>query len=397
MSLRAPIRTSSLIDNRGYKLWLWIILLISGFTHAAIAQTPDRDTTQAELQAVLTELNALDVWFSDAEQKRVRWLKDVKSKDREVANLNRRVDAADDALKSVQGSLSELNAEQTSLEIQRIEQAHRITEHLSAAYRLSGQDFLKLLLNQQSPETFERMMRYHRYFSDARMESLEAYQTTLTNLLANEEKLNLRLADRKTRQASLAKQQQALVTEHLQRKTLLASLSAQVESKTVQRKRLQADRNRLEALLAELQRRATELDGSQFASRKGTLPWPVSGTLRSRFGQKRADGRLVWHGVVLAAVEGTPVTSIFRGRVVFADWLRGFGLLTIIDHGSGYMTLYGQADMLSKTVGEWVESGETIARAGRSGGQTASGLYFEVRQQGTARDPLRWLAKRPQR
>ncbi|TDI92188.1 MAG: hypothetical protein E2O75_03755, partial [Chloroflexi bacterium] len=229
------------------------------------------------MQAVLIELNALDVWFSDAEQKRVRWLKDVKSKDREVANLNLRVDAADEALETVQNSLSVLNAEQAALATQRIEQAHRISEHLSAAYRLSGQDFLKLLLNQQSPDTFERMMRYHRYFSDARMESLEAYQTTLISLVANEEKLNLRLADRKTRQAGLALRRRALVNEHLQRKTLLASLSAQVESKTVQRERLQADRNRLEALLAELRRRATELDGSQFASRKGSLPWPVYG------------------------------------------------------------------------------------------------------------------------
>ncbi len=371
--------------------WLWIAFVITGIAHGA---TPDRDITRAELQTVLDKLNALDVWFDDAERKRVLWLKDVKSKDREVANLNRRVEAADDALKTVQNSLSALNAEQESLEIRRIEQARRITEHLSAAYRLSGQDFLKLLLNQESPDTFERMMRYHRYFSDARMKSLEAYQTTLTDLAANEDKLSDRLADRKTRQVSLAKQQQALLNEQKQRKTLLASLAARVENKAAQRKRLQADHIRLEQLLAELQRRATELDGSQFASRKGSLPWPVSGSLSSRFGQERAEGRLVWHGVVLATVEGTPVTSIFRGRVVFADWLRGFGLLIIVDHGSGYMTLYGHADVLSKSVGEWVESGEIIARAGRSGGQTASGLYFEVRQQGAARDPLQWLAKR---
>ena len=207
--------TSPLIDERSRKSpgrWLWVLLLIPGLSHGAIAETPDRDTTQAELKAVLIELNALDVWFSDAEQKRVRWLKDVKSKDREVANLNLRVDAADEALETVQNSLSVLNAEQAALETQRIEQAHRISEHLSAAYRLSGQDFLKLLLNQQSPDTFERMMRYHRYFSDARMKSLEAYQTTLTRLLANEEKLNLRLADRKTRQAFRAGRKQDRAT-----------------------------------------------------------------------------------------------------------------------------------------------------------------------------------------
>ena len=137
--------TSPLIDERSRKSpgrWLWVLLLIPGLGHGAIAETPDRDTTQAELQAVLIELNALDVWFSDAEQKRVRWLKDVKSKDREVANLNLRVDAADVALNTVQNSLNVLNAEQAALATQRIEQAHRISEHLSAAYRLSGQDFL---------------------------------------------------------------------------------------------------------------------------------------------------------------------------------------------------------------------------------------------------------------
>ncbi|MCZ6617470.1 MAG: peptidoglycan DD-metalloendopeptidase family protein [Gammaproteobacteria bacterium] len=396
MSLRAPTLTfmiEAITENarKHFVHWLWAGIVISG---TAVGATTDRITTQAELKTVLDRLNSLDVWFDDAERKRVRWLKDVKSKDREVANLNRRVAAAGEALKTVQNSLHVLNEEQESLETRRIEQARRVAEHLSAAYRLSGQDFLKLLLNQQSPETFERMMRYHRYFSDARMKSLAAYQTTLKDLAANEEQLAARVADHQMRQAGLAKQQRALMTEHKQRQTLLAGLSAQVENKTALRKRLQTDRNRLEQLLAELHRRTTELDGSQFASRKGSLPWPVAGTLTSRFGQPRADGRLVWHGMVLAAVEGTPVTAIFRGRVVFADWLRGFGLLTIIDHGSGYMTLYGQADVLNKAAGEWVESGELIARAGRSGGQKASGLYFEVRQQGTARDPLGWLADR---
>ena len=119
----------------------------------------------------------------------------------------------------------------------------------------------------------------------------------------------------------------------------------------------------------------------------------MSGTIENRFGQPRADGRLRWHGVRFGATEGAPVTAVFRGRVVFADWLRGFGLLTIVDHGSGYMTLYGHADDLTKRVGDMVESGEVIAHAGQSGGQLAIGLYFEVRQNGDARDPLGWLAK----
>jgi septal ring factor EnvC (AmiA/AmiB activator) len=112
------------------------------------------------------------------------------------------------------------------------------------------------------------------------------------------------------------------------------------------------------------------------------------------FGSPRAEGRLTWHGLLVEADEGTPVKAVFRGRVVFADWLRGFGLLTIVDHGSGYMTLYGHADALTKRVGDWVESGEEIAQAGRSGGRTTTGLYFEVRHDGRAADPIVWLARR---
>jgi septal ring factor EnvC (AmiA/AmiB activator) len=129
-------------------------------------------------------------------------------------------------------------------------------------------------------------------------------------------------------------------------------------------------------------------------ARKGNLPWPLRGRVTNAFGQSRADGRLTWHGMLIAADEGTEVKAVFRGRVVFANWLRGFGLLTIIDHGGGYMSLYGHADVLLKTVGDWTESGEVIARAGKSGGQQLSGLYFEVRQKGVARDPIAWLQRR---
>lgn len=362
-------------------------------TAAPAAQDQRADTRKA-LQSVVKRLNALDVWFSDAEEQRVRWLNDVLSKDREVAFISSAVDRARTGLAAVIVSLRGLEVEHRRLQAQRNTQAKMIGEHLSAAYRLNGHDFVKLLLNQESPDTFDRMMRYHRYFSDARVSMLQDYQATLDDLLRNQTALEDRLVEQLTRQTELAVRQSALVVERDRRKGLIAELDAEVIGKSTQRDRLAADRQRLEQLLAELMRRTSELDGSQFLARKGSLPWPLRGPLRASFGRSRADGRLVWHGMVVAAEEGSPVTAVFRGRVIFADWLRGFGLLTIIDHGSGFMTLYGHADSLTKTVGELVESGEIVARAGRSGGQTTSGLYFEVRQKGTARDPLGWLAKR---
>lgn len=363
-------------------------------TLSAPAAEDQRVDTRKALDSVVKRLNALDVWFSDAEKQRVRWLNDVFAKDKEVAAISEAVEQARIDLANVIASLEGLQAERRRLQAQRNSQASKIGEHLAAAYRMNGQDFVKLLLNQESPDTFDRIMRYHRYFSDARLVTLQEYQTTLDELANNQVALEEQARRQQARQTELAARQAALVNQRDQRKALIAELDAEAEGKASERDRLTADRARLEQLLAELMRRASELDGGQFLARKGSLPWPLRGPVRSTFGTPRADGRLVWHGMVVAAEEGTPVTAVYRGRVIFADWLRGFGLLTIIDHGSGFMTLYGHADSLTKTVGDLVESGEVVARAGRSGGQSSSGLYFEVRQKGTARDPLGWLAKR---
>ena len=361
---------------------------------AAAAKIEDPAAAQKALDGVAKRLNALDQWFSDADRQRVRWEKDLQTKDNEVAKIARTVEQAAQALKTVEQELQQLKDEQKALEKQRAEQAAHIADHLAAAYRMSGEDFVKLLLNQQSPDTFDRMVRYHRYFTEARMEALEAYQQTLDALAENRFQLETRAASEQEKRDALATRQRALIREREERKAHIAELHAEMGDKTAERKRLEADRDRLEQLFAELKRRATQLDGAGFKERKRALPWPLKGRVAHGFGQPRADGQLVWHGMVISADEGTPVQAVFRGRVVFANWLRGFGLLTILDHGGGYMTLYGHSDILLKTVGEWVESGETIAHAGRSGGQDNSGLYFEVRQDGAAQDPIAWLQKR---
>jgi septal ring factor EnvC (AmiA/AmiB activator) len=362
---------------------------------AGFAAAPD-DPAQAKkaLDAVVEKLNALDRWMNDAEKQRVRWERDVQEKDKEVAAVARTVEDASRALNQVEKEIAALAARQKTLEAERLEQAKRIGEHLAASYRISGQDFLKLLLNQESPDTFERMARYHRYFTDARLEALDEYRQTLDDLADNRFQLETRADEERSRREELKKREQALVAERKDRQALISELDRELKDKTSERERLIADRSRLEQLFAELSRRATELDGTAFVARKGQLPWPVKGRVTNAFGQSRADGRLTWHGMLIAAEEGTEVKAVFRGRVVFANWLRGFGLLTIIDHGGGFMTLYGHADVLLKTVGDWTESGEVIARAGKSGGQQMSGLYFEVRQKGAARDPIGWLQRR---
>ncbi len=361
---------------------------------AVPAPAAEQGDARKALDEVVERLNALDRWLDDAQKQRSRWERDLREKDREVAAVAAKVEEAAAALAAVEEALTRMKREQAELEALREDQAQRIGAHLAASYRMSGQDFVKLILNQESPDTFERMARYHRYFSQARLDALADYRATLDKLAGNRFKLETRRDEQRSRQEELAEREQALIRERESRKALIRELDEQVEDKASERKRLDADRSRLEQLIAELSRRATELDGSAFEARKGRLPWPMKGRVTNAFGNSRADGRLTWHGMVIAAEEGTAVQAVFRGRVVFANWLRGFGLLTIIDHGGGYMTLYGHADVLLKTVGDWAEGGETIARAGRSGGQRTSGLYFEVRQKGVARDPIGWLQRR---
>ncbi len=377
-----------------FRALLLLLLCSAPVTPAAVGAEPDQQQAEAALKQITERLNDLNVWLGGAERKRAQWQREIQSSDREVARLNREVDAAAVALARVRAELDELRAAQTELEAQRARQARHIGDHLTSAWRMSGDDFMKLLLNQQSPETLDRMVRYHRYFTDARLETLEAYRATLAELADNRQRLEDRASEAQARQQALAREQQALVRKRDERTGLLARLASETEDKEAERQRLVDDQERLENLLAELKRRAQTLDGRAFAQRKGSLPWPLNGRVVNAFGQPRAQGQLVWHGLLVAADEGAPVTAVYRGRVVFADWLRGFGLLTIVDHGSGYMTLYGHADVLLKSVGDWVESGEPIARAGRSGGLDTSGLYFEVRHEGQATDPIVWLARR---
>ncbi len=388
------------MSQRPANLLVWFLRVISLGCLSLLpllgngAASADPAATRQALDVVVERLNALTEWFDEAEEQRVRWLSDLKRKDTQVSKVAAEVELANQDLQAVNVDLAALRVTQSGLETQRQEQAAKIAEHLAATYRMNGEDFLKLLLNQESPDALDRMARYHRYFTQARMAALQEFQSTLDELEVNRHKLESRQADERAKREDLNQRRLALVREREQRKGLIAELDEDVESKTRERTRLETDRLRLEQLLAELRRRSADLDGSAFVASKQKLPWPLQGRLTHGFGQSRADGRLSWHGIVLAATEGTPITAVFRGRVVFADWLRGFGLLTILDHGSGYMTLYGHADILLKAVGDWVESGELIARAGRSGGQRTSGLYFEVRQKGAARDPVGWLVKR---
>ena len=382
------------VPRRPFTRFAFLLLACLHAGGNAAGQAADATRIQAELERLTDELNSLDSWLSGAEQRRLRMLADLRAKDRAVAEAATGVEASDAALARIGEELTRLDVERDELEGKRQRLAERIGEHLAAAYRLRGGDFLSLLLDQRSPAQMQRMLVYHRYLIDARLDALDSYRRAASQLERNAAALAAREVAARGERERLVNRRRQLERTRTERRTLIAELQKDVEDRVSRRAALLRDQQRLQALFAELQRRSPELDATDFAARKGSLPWPLEGVPVSRFGQPRVDGRLQWHGLLLRAEPGTPVRAVHRGRVVFADWLRGFGLLTIVDHGDGYMTLYGHAEVLAKRPGDMVESGEVIARAGQSGGAQTSGLYFEIRRHGDATDPLQWVVER---
>lgn len=371
-----------------------LLLILSVAASVQLEAAEDAGKARQALDAITSELNALDAWLSDAEKRQRNWQRELKRTDQNVAATAGRVRLVEQELATTRTELAELSAEQDRLQAQRREQARRIADHIAAAYRLNGDDFFKALLNQERPDQLARMLRYHQVLSEARTESLVSYEQTLAALTANVEATRAREATLAEQKRQLDERRAELAHGKSERAVLLARLDTEMRDREAQRAQLVENQERLEALLAELAQRAQRLDGASFAKNRGRLPWPLKGRVTQTFGSARAGGRLKWQGIFIAAPDGTEVRAIHPGRVAFADWLRGFGLLTIVDHGSGYMTLYAHADVLYKSLGDWVEGGEPIATAGTSGGHSDSGLYFEIRTDGQPRDPIGWLSRR---
>lgn len=376
-------------------LFTGLILVFGSLSTAVALAAPANDQEQANqaLKVIVNELNQLDRWLNDAERKQASMQKELAGHDQRVAEVSRALASTDKRLRDGEQEVARLQSERLKLEQQKEAQASRISRHINAAYRLQRQDVVRAMLNDEAPADMDRMLRYHRYFSDARMESVRAFQTTLHAITENEERLSVERSSLEKNREELLGKQTDLDSRREERTGLIRTLARDVADKSARQKQLSADRQRLERLLAELARRSTERTNTDFRGRRGSLPLPVSGNPVFKYGAPRADGRLRWEGMVYRAGKGAPVHAVHRGTVVFANWLRGFGMLAIIDHGNGFLTLYGYVDGLNKNEGDAVESGEVIAYAGQSGGQPFDGVYFEIRHKGIAIDPRPWLRK----
>ena len=293
---------------------------------------------------------------------------------------------------------AELDAKLQEREAELDKESRELAEQVRAAYMSGSQERIKLLLNQRDPATLGRLMAYYGYLSEYCGANIEAVTSAIRELAA----LRSEVAAEEARIADLARERYAELTQlnvvQEKRQGLLQNLRQKLTNEGQEVDRLAAQEEDLSRLITELTTILSDYPISSedpFSKHKGRLTWPVAGTLLHDFGQPRVSDRVKWNGVVLAASRGREVRSVYHGRVIFADWLAGLGLLVIVDHGESYMTLYGYNETILKNAGDWVAPGDVIATVGDSGGQNQSSLYFELRRGTQPLNPSQWVTRRP--
>ena len=382
-----------------WRIIIMVVLLAAG--HAGQAQEANGELTEVkerELEDVRGRISALKQSMDASAAERDRLTAELQEAEVAISEQRMRLKEIERQQRHAIEKKKELDTDLALREAHLDEESTALAAQVRAAYMSGSQEKIRLLLNQRDPATLGRLMAYYRYLNDYRAENIESVIAEIRKLDA----LKGQIAAEEARLGELARTRYTELT-HLnqsqeERGALLASLRQKIDSEGQEVGRLAAQEKDLTRLIAELSSILSDYPISSeepFSAHKGKLTWPVAGTLLHDFGQPRLGGTIKWNGVVLAAPRGREVRAVYHGRVAFADWLAGMGLLVIVDHGDGYMTLYGYNETLLKNTGDWVAPGDVIATVGDSGGQSRAALYFELRRGRQPVNPRQWVTRRP--
>lgn len=362
------------------------------YANEAISQQNEKEkrANQKRLSDVHKAISAQKDNIFQGTKQRTALEKQLKKDDLAIAKVAKSINVTKQNLKTTQTTIVKLSKRKRQLQAEKKEQERLLGQQLRSAYTTGHHDYLKLLLNQDQSEKIQRSLSYYQYLNQARIKEIEQFQQTLANLLAVTAQHQDEIENLKELEQTQLKQKKSLASTKSKRSKTLQSLNKKLLSSNEQLAKLNAEESNLNYALQKLEALIqAEFDLMGLSKLKRKLAWPVKGKVRHRFGTKKT-GYLRWKGVFMTAPIGRPVETIHNGTILFSDWLKGYGLLTVIDHGNGYMSLYAHNQTLLKSVGERVETGETIALVGQSGGQEQPGVYFEIRHQGKAVNPKLW-------
>lgn len=376
------------------------VLLAFLFAAAVAGPARGRDDAAQEndrLEDVRERIRAVQTGIQAARDESGALQEDLQEAEQSAAALRAQLDALEADATARAARIAELRTLADARQAALQQESAGLGRQLRVAYMTGRDDFLKLLLNQEDPALIGRVLAYHEYFSRARLRRMDALGQAMDELA----RVQVEIQDESARLDGLREQRLVQLGEmdrrRASRREILARIEAQISDQDAELRRLQKNEQELSGLLKRIHGRRDTVaafeDHTPFATLKGKLSWPVAGAVVTAFGATRKGGRLRAQGVTLAADAGADVRVVSDGRVVFADWFRNLGLLLIVDHGSGYMSLYGHNEALLKKVGDVVAAGEIISRAGDTGGAADAGLYFEIRHDGAPQDPVLWCGR----
>ena len=372
------------------------IALWAGLTAAAWAQSPDTlDQTSEQIEALRAEITVIQARLASQESERDALQDALREAEVQIGELDRQLGALGQERRALQQELNALDAEGEQLRQAQRQRTDTIDTSIQQLWLLQQGGGFRVWLGDQNPQDVARNLAYFQTLIEAQQQMIADYGLGLEAIAENRSRIA---------QAETALREQASATEATKttltdqratRQATLAQISQQVQDDQQRLNVLQRDQARLNALLGELEAVAAAAPPEPrmpFADAQGTLVMPVVGTLKNRYGARRnADIR--WRGWLIAADEGEPVRAVHGGDIIYADWLRGQGLLMVVDHGEGWLSLYAQNHSLLRGVGDRVSAGDIIAKAGASGGSETSGLYFEIRHRGEPVDPGEWIRR----
>ena len=377
-------------------LWALSILALNLIVPLDYVSAAD-DQQQARLEKLDRSISKLEKKLRSRDKQKDSLQNELKKVEVEASQLKGNLRKLGKEIRTVVAELSTLKRQETDLQARIVQQADVIAEQIAAAHKLGDQEPIKLLLNQEDPQQIARVFKYYDYFLQARSEKIASYMNDVKSLSEVIARISSQQLALKRSQSDLKKGQEKLRGRVAKRSVTLKQLDASLVSDKKKLGSLQRERSELEEILSAVEEAVADMtlpsNYQPFLSRKGKLGWPLKGRVAHSYGSQRS-GELRWEGWLISASAGTAVNAVHNGRIVFSNYLRGFGLLAIVDHGDGYMTLYAHNQELLKDTGDWVQSNELVARAGDTGGLNKPALYFEIRSQGKPADPKVWLEKR---
>ena len=354
---------------------------------------------KTKIKLMETEIQEHELLLQSTREEYTKIEKDLQKSERSINELETEINTIKKKIESSEQRMAALVAKKKELQVRIESQESRLSTQLQAAYRLGKQETLKLILNQKNPNEISRTLAYFDYLNEARVEEIDRFLTTVDQFDTITEQISIQAFNLEKDQRYLYDEKLKLDQTKKQKSAILKSLNQYISNTDTELIKLQEDRGRIEKLLIELDKKklSSQKISVAFKSMKGKLFLPVDGKVTQKFGANRNIGKMQWRGLFIDAPEGEPIFAIHPGEIVFADWLRGFGLLLIINHGQGYMSLYAHNQKLYYQSGDHVLSGEQVASVGSTGGQTKSGLYFEIRIDGKPTDPETWCQAKSRR